>query len=134
MRKARWIKLLDEYPDFKRWYDNLSRGSKGTANERTRVLYRFLEMHQMTPSSLIEYARNDRSAMEDLLMDFVTELHEKKHSPGYIEHYVRAIKSWLNFNEIQLVRKIKIANRNATPTIEDERVPTNAELKQMLSP
>ena len=86
----------------------------------------------MTPSSFVEYARNDRSAMEDLLMDFVTELHVKEHSPGYIEHYVRAIKSWLSFNGIQLVRKIKIANRNSTPTIEDERVPTDSELKQIL--
>ena len=133
MRKAKWAPLLTEYPDFKRWYDNLARGSQGTAKERARVLYRFLIIQEMNPSSLIEFAKKDRSAMEDLLMDFVTELHEKEHSPGYIEHYVRAIKSWLNFNEVQLVRKIKIANRNATPTIEDERVPMDSELKQILN-
>jgi hypothetical protein len=35
-RKAQWKYLLDETPDFKRWYDNLAPGSQITANENTR--------------------------------------------------------------------------------------------------
>jgi len=62
-------------------------------------------------------------------MDFVTKLHREGYSPGYIENYLKAVRSWLEFNEVKLVRKIKIGNRNATPTIEDERVPTRDELR-----
>jgi hypothetical protein len=43
------------------------------------------------------------------------------------------VKSWLQFNDIILVRKIKIGNTSRTPSIEDERVPIKEELKQVLS-
>ena len=66
-------------------------------------------------------------------MDFIAELHKDKYSPGYIENYLKAVRSWLEFNEITLVRKIKVGNRNRTPTLEDERVPTKEELGQILN-
>ena len=51
---ARWRSLLNEYPDFKRWHENLARGSIITAKENARVLYRFMNMHDMTPQSMID--------------------------------------------------------------------------------
>ena len=133
MRKARWAHLLEEDPAFRRWYDNLARGSEGTARERARTLYRFLKIHDLTPSGLIELGKEDVENVEDLLLDFVSELHRDGKAPGYIEHYLTSVKSWLSFNRITLVRRIKIGNRNQTPTIEDERVPTPEELLQVLS-
>lgn len=133
MRKSRWAYLLDENPDFKRWYDDLSRGSEGTAKERARVLYRFLQLIQMTPSSLVELGHTDQRKVEDILMDFVTELHDQGKAPGYIENYIKSVKSWLRFNDINLIRKITISNRGSTPSIEDERVPMKDELKQILN-
>jgi integrase len=131
-RKARWVSLLDD-PGFKRWYDNTSRGSKYTATENARVLYRFLEKFEMTPNDLVELAKKDVFEMEDFLMDFVSKLHEEDYAPSYINNYIKTVRSWLRFNGINLVRRIKVGNLNHTPTIEDERVPTNIELKQILS-
>jgi len=71
----------------------------------------------------------DRRGVEDLLLDFVSRLHREGKAPAYIDNYLKAVRSWLNFHEITLVRRIKIGNRNATPTIEDERVPTRDELR-----
>jgi hypothetical protein len=133
LRRVRWAHLLDENRDFRRWHDNLARGSKATARERARVLYRFLRIHQLTPEGLIELASKDRRGVEDLLMDFVSKLHEEKKSPGYIEYYVKTVRSWLEFNGIRLIRKIKIGNARATPTLDDERIPTHEELSQLLS-
>jgi len=133
VRRARWAHLLEENRVFRRWYDNLARGSEGTARERARVLYRFLGIHDLTASGLAEMATEDVRAVEDLLMDFVTRLHREGKAPGYIENYVKAVKSWLEFNGVKLVRRIKIGNRNHTPTLEDERVPTPDELLQILS-
>jgi len=133
MRKSRWAYLLEDNPDFKRWYDDLSRGSEGTAKENARVLYRFLQLIQMTPSSLVELGHADQRKVEDILMDFVTELHNQGKAPGYIENYIKSVKSWLRFNDIALTRKITIGNRGSTPSIEDERVPMKDELKQILS-
>jgi len=133
MRKPLYAHLLEEDPVFKRWYENLSRGSEWTARTRARDLYRFLRKHDLTPSDLVEQAEKDRRGVEDLLMDFIAELHKDKYSPGYIENYLKAVRSWLEFNEITLVRKIKVGNRNRTPTLEDERVPTKEELGQILN-
>lgn len=134
MKVARWAHLLDEEPDFRRWYENLSMGSKLTAKEGAKILYRFLKNHEdiSTPMSLVEIARRDRREVEDILQDFVTRLHGERKSGTYIANYVKVVRSWLNFNDIQLVRKIKIPDRNRTPTIEDERVPTQEELASIL--
>lgn len=132
LRLARWAHLLEENPDFRRWYENLARGSEGTARERARVLYRFLRIHSLTCDCLLEVAKEDRKKVEDLLCDFVARLEGDGRSPGYIENYLKAVKSWLDYNEIRLVRRIKIGNRNLTPTIEDERVPIPKELRTIL--
>ena len=133
MRNERWTHLLEDDPTFRRWYDNLSRGSEGTALENARILYRFLVRHDMTPSSLVEMGKLDVEAVENLLLDFVSTLHREGKSPGYIKNYTVAIKSWLEFNRIVLVRKIKVGNTNLTPTLEDERIPTPDELLQIFS-
>ncbi len=132
MKKARWAYLLEE-EDFGRWYRNLAMGSEYTAKERARVLYRFLVRHDMTPRSVAEFAKKDPRKVEDLLMDFVSTLHQEGKAPGYIESYLISVKSWLNFNGVRLVRRIKVGNTNHTPTIDDERIPTPAELLQILS-
>lgn len=133
MRRAQWAYLLEDNPNFKRWYENLSRGSLGTAKERARVLYRFLKFHDLTPQRLLDLAVEDRPQVEDVLMDFVAKLHNDGKSPGYIENYIKAVRSWLKFNGVELVRSINIGNRKETPTISDERVPTKNELRQILN-
>jgi hypothetical protein len=45
---------------------------------------------------------------------------------------LKAVRSWLRYNDIALMRGIKVSNRNATPTIENEQVPTQAELARVL--
>jgi len=131
LRVARWAYLLDEDPDFRRWFDNLARGSEATAVERARVLYRFLTFHGLSPRALVDLAKKDRRKVEDVLSDFVAKILKEGKSPSYVENYLKAVRSWLEYNEIRLVRRIKIGNRNLTPTIEDERVPTPAELRTM---
>jgi hypothetical protein len=87
----------------------------------------------MTPRDLIEFAEHNRRKVEDLLMDFIHRLNQEGRSPGYLENYLKAVRSWLQFNGIRLMRSIKIGNSKVTPTIEDERVPTRDELRQILN-
>ena len=132
-RKARWKHLLEENQDFRRWYENLARGSSNTAELNARTLYRFGRLADLTPSKIVEVAREDRREFENVLLDFVTRLREEGKAPSYIENYLTCVRSWLQFNDVNLVRKIKIGNTNRTPTIEDERIPTKEELKQILN-
>ena len=139
MRKAKWIEWIENDNELKRWYDNLSRGSLGTARERIRVLYRYCTHFNITPQELVKMATDKRKNVEDQLLDFVTQLEGKTkedgthYSPGYIENYLKAVKSWLNYNGIRLVRRIKISNSRATPTIVDEQIPSKAQLRTLFN-
>ena len=95
MKVARWAYLLEENSDFKRWFDNLARGSRVTAFENARILYRFLRHHDMSPQQLADLAKKDRHRVEDILMDFVAKLHDERKAPNYINNYVKAVQSWL---------------------------------------
>ena len=131
-RKSGWKQLIEEYPEFNRWYQNLARGSKTTAQERARIINRYLQHHGLTPRELVENAKQDRRAVENQLLDYVNHLHSLNRSPEYIANYVKAVKSWLQFNDIKLVRRINVGNTDRTPSIEDERVPDKNELRQII--
>ena len=116
-------------PDVRRWYENNARGSLNTAEVRLRRLSLFCEQHNIRPMKFAELGRTDRKALEDLLQDHVAMMERNGSSPGYIDGMLKSIRSWLGHNEIELKRKINIANRDATPTLDNERVPTLEELR-----
>lgn len=118
--------------DVRRWYDNLARGSPVTAEVNLRRLSLFCEKHGLTPKSLAALGRKSRRKLEDLVQDHVTEMERDGKSPGYIAGILKGLKSWLSHNDVELKRRIKIANGNATPSIEDERVPSKEELRAVL--
>lgn len=132
-RKAAWKSLLEENNDFRRWYENLVRGSINTGNLYARTLIRLSKKLETTPSQILDNARADQRGFEDTILDFVTKLEREGKAPSYIDSYLKILKSWLEYNEINLKRKIKVGNLNRTPTIEDERIPTKDELKQILN-
>jgi len=122
--------LVDE--DVKRWFDNLGRGSTVTANVYIRRLSLFCETNGLSPTELVDLAKGDRKKAEDLVLDHVTRMEHEGNSPGYISGIVKSVRSWLKYNDAELKRRIKIRSPNATPSIEDERVPTQQELKTIL--
>ena len=108
--KSRHNLLLKEDADVKRWYDNLVRGSRNTASVRLRRLGLFCEQNNTTPQKLVTIGKEDNKKVEDILFDHITYMESIGMSPGYIENTHKAIKSWLEFNYIELKRKIKIKN------------------------
>src|SRR3972149_3551979 len=127
-----WKRLLAD-PAVRRWYENLARGSDITAVENARVLNRYLAAHRLTPNQLVVLATKDRRAVEDQLQDFMGRLGAEEKGPGYILNHAKAVKSFLDFHEVRLVRKFKVRHADATPTLDEERVPNKEELKSILS-
>ena len=119
-------------PDVTRWYTNVARGSPSTAEVNLRRLGLFCEQHELTPLELVNIGRRNRKELEDLIQDHITKMESEGKSPGYVEGILKALKSWLVHNEVELKRKLQISNRGATPTIEEERVPEKTELKTIL--
>jgi site-specific recombinase XerD len=118
--------------DLRRWLTNLSRGSPITAEVYERRLKRTCELLEVTPSGLLERAGSDLKGFQDSIEDMVTLLESEQKSPGYIRGLLKSLRSWLRYNDVQLTRKIKVSNPSATPTIEDEEIPSHEELSRIL--
>jgi integrase len=119
-------------PDVARWNTNVARGSPLTADVNLRRLSLFCEQNDLTPKELTALGKKNKKQLEDLIQDHITKMESESKSPGYIAGILKGVKSWLVHNDIELKRKIRISNRGATPTIEDERVPEKEELKALL--
>lgn len=119
--------------DIRRWYDNLARSSIVTAEVRLRKLGRFCENNRITPRELIELGLQDSRAVADLLEDSITTMEKQNHAPQYIKAVMTAVKSWLHHFDIEIKRRIKISNVDATPTLADERVPDATELAELFN-
>ena len=119
--------------DIRRWYDNLARSSIVTADVRLRKLSLFCENNKITPFELVELGQKDSRAVADLIEDSITTMEKQHKAPQYIKAIVTAVKSWLHHFEIEVKRKIKIANADSTPSLANERVPDDIELKELFN-
>ncbi len=126
------LKLLED-DDVRRWYENLKRGSKLTAEVRLRRVGLFCRQHGMSPKDLANIGKEDVRKLEDFLHDCVTEMESENYAPGYIDNTIKAVKSWLAHNYVELKRKIKIANATIPVTIQDEEIPSKQDLRDILN-
>jgi len=89
-RKSQYWSFLED-PNFRRWYDNLARGSFLTAKERLRRLGLLHKQFGVHPNDLAKM-----SAMEarGWILDVVTKLEQNGMKANYIDNHVKAVKSW----------------------------------------
>lgn len=131
-KQTKKAKLLAN-PDVKRWYDNVARGSQVTAEINLRRLGKFCEDHQITPIQLSKLGIKDVRAVTDLIQDHISWMENRRSAPQYIKGTITAVKSWLHHFDVFIKRRIKIANVDSTPTLENERVPEGQELAELFS-
>ena len=129
-RAHRHFDLLKD-PDVKRWYNNLKEGSQITADTSVRRFGLFCEFVHKTPKELLKLDEKERN---DLLVDFVSNYRNagtKERAGSYIQALVKPVKSWYAFNGKTISRKIKIKGTNTRPSLKNERVPTQEDLKNI---
>ena len=120
-KQAKFKQELEYDDDFRRWYENLRRGSEITANEQARVLIRYLKNFGMKPADLVKRAKNDKKAVEDELADFITIKTNEGCRAHYLKNFVTVVRGYLKYHDIQLIRTIKLDRTTWGPT--DDRVP-----------
>ena len=128
--KHRHFDLLND-PDVKRWYNNVKEGSQTTADTSIRRLGLFCEFVKKSPKDLLTLNEKERN---DLLVDFVSSFrnHDSRERSGtYLQAMVKPIRSWYAFNGIPITRKVRIKGSNSRPSLKNERVPTQEELKNV---
>jgi len=123
--------MLESDSDVKRWLRSLARGSPVTSEVAKRRLGKACELLALTPKSMVEGAEKDLRGFQDMLEDLVERLEADKKAPGYILGILKAVKSWLRYNDLTLTRRIKVSNATATPTIENEQIPSQDELSRI---
>jgi len=127
--------FLDRDKNLQRWYNNLKRGSEYTADVYFRRICNFCTEIRITPD---EFQKLPQKEIEEKAQDYVNGLEEtvrpngKHYAPQYIDSNLKAIKSWADWNNKKITKKIKIANTNQTPTLEDEQSPTPEQLAMVL--
>jgi integrase len=123
---------LLEDEDVRRWHDNLSIIWGEVA---LRCLGRFTVDIGKSPKEFVSLTDKE---MGDLSQDYILKLQRSKnargkpYSPGYVDNVLTGIKSWSAFMERPIKRKIRIENADATPTLENERIPTVEETRKTL--
>ncbi len=122
---------LLEDEDVRRWYENMRRDSSLTATEKLRVLARLCRMMKTTPHGIVDTVR-EGNGFTDAFEDFLEAQRKAGRRPGYLANYLKAVKSWLDRFGLNLGRKVRVGDTTATPTLEDEKVPTRQQLRDLL--
>jgi len=125
-RKGVHRKLLED-EDISRWYSNVARGSRVTADVYLRRLGNFCGRFNVTPKGIASMGEDE---LYNLMLDAITTL-EADYSGSYILSIVKAMKSWLAHNNVEIKRKLKIKGGQDTPSLRNERVPIQDELKKI---
>ncbi|MCS7114175.1 MAG: site-specific integrase [Candidatus Bathyarchaeota archaeon] len=127
VRGSKYRHLLGDV-DVRRWFENVARGSEVTAEVYLRRLGAFCEYFGIIPRQLREKREDE---LYNMLLDYVSHLEAKGVAGSYVKSALKAVKSWLSHNGIEVRRKIKIRGADDTPTLKEERVPTQQELKRI---
>jgi hypothetical protein len=75
----------------------------------------------------------DEEWLWNFLNDLVSDMEIKGKAGGYIQSTLKAIKSWLSFNGIEIRRKLKVRRANDTPTLRGNQPITTFLLRQLYS-
>jgi hypothetical protein len=115
-------------PSLRSWYENVARGSRITSDVYARSLRLFCHRTGQDPQSLLRLSEPE---LHTVLLEFVTAEEMRKQAGSSTTTHVKAVKSWLTFNGIRVTRPIKIRGAQETPTLADERTPTQEELRRI---
>ncbi len=121
---------LLEDPQITRWYDNVARGSRITADVYLRRFGSVLEEKNLSPQDILKLGQGD---LFNLLLDLISKMEKDGYAGSYTQSVVKAVKSWLQFNHIVLVGRMRIRGTEETPTLVEESVPSQQELSQILN-
>jgi hypothetical protein len=118
--QSKFRDLLARDQNLQRWYDNLKRGSEYTADVYFRRVCNFQLRIGMTPD---EFQKLPQKEIDEKAQDYINLLEEavrpdgKPYAPHYIDSNLKAIKSWADWNNKRIAKKIKIISTNVAPTL-----------------
>ena len=104
-KRLPYVHLLHEDETFRRWFENAQRGSQTYAAVCFRRIGNICKEYGTTPSDL---ARKNQKEVTTFLIGVVSMLEARGNAGSLIESYIKALKSWLSFNDIVVTKKIRM--------------------------
>ena len=130
--RGKYTQLLNEDQQVRRWYDNVCRGSKVTADVYIRRLGAICSKRNTSPAEMIKKNKEDEGEwLYNFLMDLVTDMEREGNAGSYISCNLKAVKSWLSHNGIEFKRKIKIRGVEDTPTLREKHTLNTNQLREL---
>jgi len=127
MAKEKYASLKNN-PEIKRWFLNMSRGSVITGEVYLRRLGQFCQINNTDPIAITKMTEKE---ITNMLMDTVSLLESQGKAGSFIAGIMKSVKSWLSFNGISIKQKIKVKGVDSTPSLKDEKIPSQEELKKI---
>ncbi|MEM3771772.1 MAG: hypothetical protein QXW80_05640 [Candidatus Micrarchaeia archaeon] len=88
-------------------------------------------MQITTPEKIVQDAGDGK--LKNDFMGFVRNLQKKGEAGSYIIRFKKVLSSWVRFNDISFdLKSVKIKDAFRSPTIENERVPSQEELARII--
>ena len=114
------------------WYDENALRSKLTAEVNLRQLGLFCHVVKLDPKTVVDLARSDPERLHGVLVRYAKDLQGSHRLPSYISKTFVGIKGWLRFNRIEFDQfpRLRVVQGES---IREERVPTQGELRRILS-
>jgi len=129
LAKSPYYHYLEEDANFRRWVEALERGSILTASVYFRKACYACEQLGTTPQEVLKMnAKQAKFFLHDLISHFEA---KGTKGPG-IEGYVKGVKSWMTWNDIETPKKIKVFGASDYNKYENEVPPTRQELRRIL--
>jgi len=127
--KSPYFHYLKEDENFRRWVEALERGSITTASVYFRKAGYACEELRTTPKDVVTM---DTKQAKFFLHDLITHFEKKGIKGSAIEGYVKAVKSWTIWNDIETPKSIRIYGASDYNKYENEVPPTRQELRRIL--
>ena len=123
--------LLDNR-QVRNWYDEIALRSRLSAGTELRHVGFFCHVSKLTPAELAELGRSKPRRLREVLIRYAQDLKHRGKRPSYIAKTFVGVKSWLRFNQVEYddFPRLKVVPGES---LSEERVPTQEELRRVLS-
>jgi integrase len=126
--RSKYAHLLLEDQGFNAWYRNVMRGSANTGSAYLRRLGRLCdELYRVTPHQLVSM---NKTELTTFASNVISDLEETGMKGDAIKSYIKAIKSWAEFNDKKIEKKLNIEEGDGV--YEYEVVPQPKETQSVL--
>jgi hypothetical protein len=113
------------------WYAKRSLRSKLSADSDLRKLGLLLQRLKLGPSQVVEMAGSDPRRLEELLVQYASQLKKRGRRDAYIAKTFSGLKNWLDHNHSKFDDYPALRVVRGT-TLTKERVPTPEEMRRIL--